>query len=85
MMSYISSVEQLAAQLRDLESPVTETQMMAKILMPLPSSYRHFISAWDSVSAAEKTMTCLTLRLLKEKKMGKMHGQNETNFYSSCR
>ena len=36
--------------------------------MTVPPSYRSFTKAWDSVPAAEKTITLLTSRLLKEEK-----------------
>ncbi|XP_018310439.1 uncharacterized protein [Mycetomoellerius zeteki] len=39
---------------------------MAKILGTLPSKYNAFISAWDSVSAAEQTLLLLRERLIRE-------------------
>lgn len=86
-MAFIAAIEQMATQLRDLQAPVSEVQVMAKIIMSLPQNYRHFISAWDSVPAAEKTITLLTSRLLKEEKMTKIYSQgggeqSETAYYS---
>ena len=69
MMSFISSVQQMAAQLTDLQLPISELQVISKVLMSLPANYLHFVSAWDSVPAAEKTITLLISRLLKEEKM----------------
>lgn len=76
-MSYITSIEQIAAQLRDLESPVTDVQIIAKIIVSLPKEFRHFQSAWDSVPAEEQTLAALTSRLIKEEKMAKMFEKTE--------
>lgn len=38
-------------------------------------SYRHFISAWDSVPFGEKNLASLTGRMLKEEKLTKMYDQ----------
>lgn len=75
VMAFIASIEQMAAQLRDLESPVTDVQVMAKIIMSLPPSFRTFISAWDSVPTADKTITHLTSRLIKEEKLTLMYNK----------
>ena len=77
VMSFITTVQQIAAQLTDLQSPVTDLQVMSKILMSLPPSYRHFLSAWDSVPTAEKTIALLTSRLLKEEKITSIHNQGQ--------
>lgn len=77
MMTFIATVEQMAAQLRDLQSPISELQMMAKILMSLPATFRHFVSAWDSVPTQEKTLNLLTTRLIKEEKMNKIYNESE--------
>lgn len=76
-MAFIASVEQMAAQLKDLDSPVSDLQIMAKIIMSLPPSFRHFHSAWDSVASAEKTITNLTSRLIKEEKMTKLYNKGQ--------
>lgn len=73
VMGFVASIEQIAVQLKNLQSPVSDIQIMAKILMSLPPSFRHFVSAWDSVPEAEKTISLLTSRLVKEEKMTKMY------------
>jgi hypothetical protein len=65
-MSHITAVEFMANTLSDLDPPVSDLQVMTKITCTLPPSYRHFISAWDNVAEADKTITLLTSRLLKE-------------------
>ncbi len=79
ILQHISAIESLASKLRDFGKLVDE-QIIAKILTTLPPSYRHFISAWDSVPPAERTLTSLTNRLLKEETLNNLHGDvTETN------
>lgn len=77
-MSFITTVQQMAAQLKDLQLPVSDLQVMSKIIMSLPPSFRHLISAWDSVPATEKSITLLTSRLIKEEKMTNIKKQLQT-------
>ena len=65
-MAQCSAIEQLAAQLRDLQAPLSDTAVISKILHTLPPAYRHFLSAWDNVPAEDKTIRLLTSRLVKE-------------------
>ena len=70
----------MAAQLTDLQLPISELQVISKVLKKsLPTNYLHFVSAWDSVPAAEKTITLLISRLLKEEKMANIRSQNKPN------
>jgi hypothetical protein len=71
IMTHITEIETMASQLQDVEAPVSEIQIMTKIICTLPPSYRSFTKAWDSVPAAEKTIALLTSRLLKEETMAK--------------
>ncbi len=59
IMNFIAGIEQIAAQLKD-------TQIMAKILVSLPSSLQYFFAAWDSTPQELKTLSSLTKRLVKE-------------------
>lgn len=72
-MHHISQIELMAAQLKDLNAPITDVQLLAKIILTLPPSYRHFISAWESVPEASRTIAALTARLVNEEKMTKMY------------
>ena len=71
MLSHITEIETMAAQLNDVGAPVTPVQLITKIICTLPPSYRSFTTAWDSVPASEKTIALLTSRLLKEEAMAK--------------
>ncbi len=87
IMSHITAVECMANTLSDLDAPVSDLQVMTKITCTLPPSYRHFISAWDNVAEADKTIALLTSRLLKEECMTKMYNNgdpdpSDTAFFS---
>ena len=71
VMAHVAAIEQLAAHLKDLQAPVSEVQVMSKILLTLPPSFRHFLSAWDNVPTADKTIKLLTSRLVKEETITK--------------
>jgi hypothetical protein len=55
-MTHISTIEQLASQLNDLKEPISESQLITKILVTLPSSFRYFLSVWDNVPSDQKTI-----------------------------
>ena len=68
VMNFISSIEQIAAQLNDVGAKVDDTQIVAKILVSLPPSFKSFVSAWDSTPRDQKPLSALTKRLVKEQK-----------------
>jgi hypothetical protein len=76
-MSHITEIETMAIQLNDVGAPVTDLQIMTKIICTLPPSYRSFTTAWDSVPANEKTIALLTSRLLKEETMAKRFNRGQ--------
>jgi len=61
----IGEIEALANQLSDMGQPVTEFQMISKILGTLPKKLRHFTSMWQMLPDEEKTLTQLNLHLLR--------------------
>ncbi len=76
IMSHVSAVESLASQLRDVNSPISDDQIIAKITSTLPlngnRNYRSFMSAWNSTDDAIKTLSLLTSRLQVEENMLKL-------------
>ncbi|XP_045034653.1 uncharacterized protein LOC116930531 [Daphnia magna] len=86
VMHHITEIETIANQLRDINAPVTESQIMTKIINTLPPSFRGFMSAWDSVPIPDRTINSLTSRLLKEECLmkqwnrGKMYHQDAAFF-----
>ena len=79
VMMHVTEIETMAAQLNDVGASVTPIQVMTKIICTLPPSYRNFISAWDSVQAADRTIELLTARLLKEETMSRRWTGRERN------
>ena len=65
---YISRIQNLVRQLKDISESVTDAAMMAKVLGGLPEKYGPFSTAWDSVEPARQTLSYLQERLLKEEK-----------------
>ena len=63
---HIAKVENIASQLKDIDEKISDVMIVAKILSTLPTSYHAFISAWDSVAAADQTLDKLRERLLRE-------------------
>ena len=83
-MSHISAIELLASQLKDLNEPVTEAQVMTKILVTLPPSYRHFLSVWDNASTKSRNIQTLTQRLLKEENVTKIYNIGQADATDSA-
>lgn len=68
---HVAAVEEMARQLADMGHPKDQTEIVTKVLHSLPPSYRHLITAWDSVPEAEQTLANLLPRLFKEELMNK--------------
>jgi hypothetical protein len=66
IMSHITEIETMASRLSDVGAPMSDIQIMTKIICTLPPSYRNFATVWDSVPVNERTIPLLTTRLLKE-------------------
>jgi hypothetical protein len=73
-MDHVTAVETFARQLSDIGSPLTEPQIITKILCTLPPSFRTVISAWENLEDKMKTMDRLTNRLIKEEEVNKRFG-----------
>ena len=71
VMAHITEIETMATQLTDIGATIDAISIMTKIICTLPPSYRSFVTAWDSVPFADRTMALLTSRLLKEEEMAK--------------
>ena len=66
MEQHIGHIQQLVDQLSDIGHPISEFQIIAKLLGTLPAGYRNFISVWDSVPEEDQRLSLLILRLCKE-------------------
>ena len=75
-MEHISNIQNLAALLNDVGSPVHPDQLMSKITTSLPAEYNTFRTVWNSVTPAERTMITLTARLQTEENSLKLRTTN---------
>lgn len=66
--THISKLRNIVKRLGDLGETISDTGVMAKILMTLPPELSHFNSSWDSTATTEKTLENLTSRLVTEEK-----------------
>lgn len=64
--NHISKLEDITQQLKDFNEAIPDSMLMSKILMTLPSNYKHFHSAWESTPVADRTLANLTSRLMVE-------------------
>lgn len=62
---FVSRLQELAQQLKDLQEPVSDKMLMKKILMS--PSLKHFHSAWPATEENKKTVNELVSRLMVEK------------------
>jgi len=63
---YVSKVENLACQLRDVGETILDVATITKILGSLLGKYNALVTAWDSVERGEQTLDNLRLRLINE-------------------
>lgn len=64
--THISTLQSMVQNLKAVGVSIDDSGLIMKILMTLPSEYRHFLSAWDSVAENDKTVKNLTDRLMVE-------------------
>lgn len=60
---HISKIQELAYRLKTLGEDISDSMIMTKILMTLPINMNHFISAWESTSEQDRTLSNLAARL----------------------
>lgn len=58
---FISRLEEIRSQLKQMGEDVSESMFITKILMSLPDKLKHFVSAWESTTAESQTPKNLRL------------------------
>lgn len=66
MLTHIAKIKDLAHRLTALGDKIEDGMVMTKILMTLPPSYQYFVTAWESTSPDQRTLTNLISRLTTE-------------------
>ncbi len=84
IITFISGIQLIASQLKDLGETVNDSQIMARILFSLPKSLEHFPSAWDSTPQDLKTLTLLSSRLVKAENFRDRSREGEGELTSSA-
>lgn len=64
--NFLGRFEETLATLESLGVKITTSMVITKITSSLPTSYKHFVSAWESVPAEKQTYEELSSRLLVE-------------------
>ena len=59
VMSFISKVQNMVAEIKQLNEEIPENMVITKIIMALPDQYKHFSSAWESVPEDQRTLSKL--------------------------
>lgn len=77
MAMHISKLEKIVQELKDLNEKVSDTMVITKILMTLPSEYGHFFSAWESTPKENRTLDNLTSRLMMEESRMSSHASSQ--------
>ena len=62
----ITIIRNIATQLRDINRPLSDSQVITKIICVLPTCYRHVASSWENLEDDKKTLPLLISRLTKE-------------------
>lgn len=63
---FLSQVEEVRCRIKTMGEEISDKMVITKILMSLPDIYKHFVSAWESVSVEKQTIDELKSRLLIE-------------------
>lgn len=66
MSTFLSKIEELRNQLKQMGEDISEKFVITKVLMSLPDTYKHFVSAWESAPDDKQTLDNLVARLLIE-------------------
>ena len=76
---FIGEIELIVCKLKGLgDTTFNETAVMTKILCNLPGRFDGFLSAWDGVDTASKTLSNLSARLLREETRHKEREKHES-------
>jgi hypothetical protein len=77
--THVAKIEMMAQNLEDIGQPMSENQIISKMITSLPSEYRHVLTAWKSMPADQKTRKTLILRVFEEDSMNKIIKTRESD------
>ena len=76
LSTHISKLQDLCFKLKAFGEELSDSMLMTKIIMTLPEQYNHFVSAWESTEAAQRTIDNLMVRLVMEESRKKTQEKN---------
>ncbi len=76
VIDHVTTITTLASQLKDIGLDIPDEQVITRVIMTLPPSYRQFVTTWNGKEDDKKTLDRLTSDLLKEEIYRKMSGLN---------
>ena len=68
---FISQIEEIKGNLGHLGEKISDKMVITKVLMSLPESMKHFVSAWESTPPESQTLANLMSRLMIEEERNK--------------
>ena len=77
LSTHISKLQDLCCKLKAFGETISDSMLMTKVIMTLPEHYNHFVSAWESTEAAQRTIDNLTARLVMEESRRKTQEKNQ--------
>ncbi|XP_063367388.1 uncharacterized protein LOC134655497 [Cydia amplana] len=78
MSTFLSKIQEMQNQLKQMGEEVSDKFVITKVLMSLADEYKHFVSAWESAPDDKQTMDNLVARLLVEEERVKEKGEAPT-------
>lgn len=66
VIEFVTRIQSLTSQLKDVGEVISDIDVMAKILGTLPSKYSTLVTAWDSMPYENQNIGTLLQRLIKE-------------------
>lgn len=81
--THIAKLEDIAHRLKLLGETIADSMIITKILMTLPLGYKHFVNAWESAPAGERTLENLKARFITEESRHTMREDQNGNALSS--
>ncbi|EFX69237.1 hypothetical protein DAPPUDRAFT_113840 [Daphnia pulex] len=74
--SHVTALELLWSRLTEIGEHILESQVIAKILSTLPSTYRHFYTTWNNSPEAGRTVKFLLTKLQEEEAITQAFNRN---------
>lgn len=79
MAVHISKIQDLAHRLINMGETISDTMIMTKILLTLPSTCNHFCTAWESTATTERTLpNLISILKMEETRMNNQESQFKT-------